>query len=157
LLREKYRILKGRKTVKSVLSKCVKCQRFTAKNLNATASPLPENRIRDAAVFQITGLDMASPLFLKENQKSWVILFTFSVYRAVHLELVTSASTEAFLVAFGRFVASRGRCFVTYCDNCTNFVGASNSLRSLDWNRIQKCGHINSIEWKFNPPTATSW
>ncbi|XP_035204985.1 uncharacterized protein LOC118179932 [Stegodyphus dumicola] len=118
---------------------------------------LPENRVKDAAVFQITGVDMAGPLFLKECRKSWVLIFTCAVYRAVHFELITAASTDAFLMAFRRFIARRGRCTVVYCDNGSNFVGAANSLNQLDWNRIQKHGVVNSIDWKFNPPTAAWW
>ena len=154
LIREKYWILNGRKTVTAVLSKCITCKRFNSKNLESSPISLPENRVKDAAVFQIIGIDMAGPLFLKSNQKCWVVLFTCAIYRAVHLELVTSASTEAFLMALRRFVSRRGRCSVIYCDNGSNFVGASNYLKRLNWNLIQKDGAINSIEWKFNPPTA---
>ncbi|XP_055936883.1 uncharacterized protein LOC129966480 [Argiope bruennichi] len=96
-----------------------------------------ENRVKDAAVFQVTGVDMAGPLFLKDK-KSWVLIFTCAVYRAVHFELVTAASTDVFLMAFRRFVSSRGRCTTIYCDNGSNFVGAANYLKQLDWNRIQK-------------------
>ncbi|XP_035212794.1 uncharacterized protein LOC118186758 [Stegodyphus dumicola] len=60
-------------------------------------------------------------------------------------------------MAFRRFIARRGRCTIVYCDNGSNFVGAANSLKQLDWNRIQKHGVVNSIDWKFNPPTATWW
>ncbi|XP_055924398.1 uncharacterized protein LOC129956503 [Argiope bruennichi] len=99
---------------------------------------------------------MAGPLFLKDK-KSWVLIFTCAVYRAVHFELVTAASTDVFLMAFRRFVSRRGRCTTIYCDNGSNFVGAANYLKQLDWNRIQKYGAINSIGWKFNPPTAAWW
>ncbi|XP_055944623.1 uncharacterized protein LOC129975585 [Argiope bruennichi] len=97
---------------------------------------------------------MPGPLFLKEDKKSWVLIFTCAVYTAVHFEIVTAASTDVFLMAFRRFVSRRGRCTTIYCDNGSNFVGAANYLKQLDWNRIQKYGTINSIDWKFNPPTA---
>lgn len=157
LIREKYWILKGRKTVTSVLSKCIVCKRFKSKSLETSPVSLPENRVKDAAVFQIIGIDMAGPLFLKGNKKCWIILFTCAIYRAVHLELVTSACTEAFLMALRRFVSRRGRCSIIYCDNGSNFVGAANFMKKLNWSRIQKYGTINAIEWKFNPPTAAWW
>ncbi|KAG8200567.1 hypothetical protein JTE90_000639 [Oedothorax gibbosus] len=62
-----------------------------------------------------------------------------------------------FLMALRRFVARRGRCTTIYCDNGTNFVGAANCLRLLDWNKVIKHGAINNIHWKFNPPTAAWW
>ncbi|GBO35440.1 hypothetical protein AVEN_98825-1, partial [Araneus ventricosus] len=157
ILREKFWILNGRKTIRKVVSKCVICKRYSSKRLEVDSGPLPENRVRDAAVFQITGVDAAGPLFLRGNQKAWVLLFTCAVYRAVHLEIITSLSTEAFLMGFRRFVARRGRCSTIYCDNGTNFVGAANLLHGLDWNKIIKHGAINAIEWKFNPPTAAWW
>ncbi|XP_055951562.1 uncharacterized protein LOC129987627 [Argiope bruennichi] len=108
-LREKYWILNGRKAVKHVVASCITCKRYSSKNIEVISpTPLPENRVKDAAVFQITGVDMAGPLFLKDK-KSWVLIFTCAVYRAVHFELVTAASTDVFLMAFRRFVSRRGR------------------------------------------------
>ncbi|GBM01522.1 hypothetical protein AVEN_209327-1 [Araneus ventricosus] len=95
--------------------------------------PLTENRVPYASVFQITGVDEAGPLFLRGNQKDLVLFFTCSVYRAVHLELITCLSIEAFLMGFRMFVARRGRRSTIYCDNRTNFVGAANLLHGLHW------------------------
>ncbi|XP_055948250.1 uncharacterized protein LOC129981435 [Argiope bruennichi] len=106
-LREKYWILNGRKAVKHVVANCITCKRYSSKNIEVISPhPLPENRVKDAAVFQITGVDMAGPLFLKDK-KSWVLIFTCAVYRAVHFELVTAASTDVFLMAFRGFVSRR--------------------------------------------------
>ncbi|GFT12753.1 integrase catalytic domain-containing protein [Trichonephila clavipes] len=100
---------------------------------------------------------MADPLFLKENKKSWVLIFTCAVYRAVHFELVTATTTEAVLMAFQRFVSRRGRCSTVYRDNGTNFGGAANALRLLDWKQVERQGAVNAIERKFNPLTAAWW
>ena len=87
---------------------------------------------------------MAGPLFLKGNQKCWAVLFTCAIYRTVYLELVTSASTEAFLMALRRFISRRGRSSAIYCDNSSSkFVGAAKYLKRLNWNRKQKDGAIN--------------
>ncbi|GBM61401.1 hypothetical protein AVEN_70763-1 [Araneus ventricosus] len=157
ILREKFWILNGRKTICKVVSKCVICKRLSSKRLEVDSGPLPENRVRDAAVFQITGVDAAGPLFLRGNQEAWVLLLTCAVYRAVHLELITSLSTEAFLMGFRRFVARRGRCSIIYCDNGTNFVGVANLLHGLDWNKIIRHVDVNAMDWKFNQPTAAWW
>ncbi|XP_055941739.1 uncharacterized protein LOC129971787 [Argiope bruennichi] len=157
LLREHFWILNGRKTVRSIISKCVICKRHSGKNLDAEPAPITKDQIRDTAVFEIVGVDLAGPLYLKDEKKTWVCLFTCAVYRAVHLELLSGISTDTFLLALRRFVARRGRCSVIYCDNGTNFIGANNLLRSLDWNRIVENGAIHRIKWKFNPPTASWW
>ncbi|GBM94969.1 hypothetical protein AVEN_9018-1, partial [Araneus ventricosus] len=114
ILREKFWILNGKKTIRKIVSKGVICKRFSSKGIEVDSGPLPENRVRDAAVFQITGVDAAGPLFFRGNQEAWVLLFTCGVYRVVHLELITSSSTEAFLMGCRRFVARRRRCSTIY-------------------------------------------
>jgi len=55
-----------------------------------------EDRVRDAAVFKIIGIDLMDPVFLKGS----LVLLTCIAYRTVQLELVTSLSTVSFLEAF---------------------------------------------------------
>lgn len=156
-LREQFWILSSRRMVQSVVRGCVICRRFSAKRLESIPIPLPVNRVRDAAAFEVTGVDLAGPLFLAGGEKSWVVLFTCAVYRALHLELVKSLTTDSFLEALRRFIARRGRPVTIYCDNGTNFVGACNALRNLDWDLIIQRGVVSRIEWKFDPPLAAWW
>ena len=51
--------------------------------------------------------------------------------KAVHIELVTSLSTEAFLAALRRFIARRGKPRIIYSDNRTKFQGAANELHKF--------------------------
>ncbi|XP_035222693.1 uncharacterized protein LOC118195478 [Stegodyphus dumicola] len=157
ILRERFWILNARKTVRSIINQCTVCRRFSAKNLETCTGAPPEDRLREAAVFEICGVDLAGPVILKGNKKSWICLFTCAIYRAVHLELVESMSTESFLLALRRFIARRGRSRIIYCDNGTNFVGASNVLQDLNWKQITEDTSIPPIQWKFNPPTASWW
>ena len=78
----------------------------------------------DAAVFEVIGIDLAGPLHLKYGSKAWICLFTCAIYRAVHLELLSSLSTVCFLESFRRFIARKGRPSIMFTDNGTNFVGA---------------------------------
>ncbi|XP_035229307.1 uncharacterized protein LOC118201324 [Stegodyphus dumicola] len=103
------------------------------------------------------GIDMAGHVYLKGEGKAWICLYTCAVYRAVHFELSSSLSTEAFLQSFRRFIARRGRPSVVYCDNGSNFVGASNCLKLVDWNVVAQYTTTKKIQWFFNPPTASSW
>ncbi|GFT83810.1 integrase catalytic domain-containing protein [Trichonephila clavipes] len=131
--------------------KSIKCKRLTAGKVNPAPAPLPPDRIHRVAAFQITGADLAGPLSLRGGSKAWIVLFTCAVYRAVHLELVSSLSTESFMKALRRFWA-RGS--TLYTDNCTNFVGAANALKSLDWDFIQAECSLMKIKWLFSPPSA---
>ena len=58
----------------------------------------------------MTGLDHAGPLYCCDfpGKKFYVLLFTCTVIRAVHLELVDSMSCEATVMALRRFFARRG-------------------------------------------------
>ncbi|GBO46822.1 hypothetical protein AVEN_4161-1, partial [Araneus ventricosus] len=118
---------------------------------------LPLDRIRESAVFEITGIDLCGPLFIKPKAKAWIVLFTCAVYRAIHLEVVTSLSTEAFIQSLRRFIARRGRPTTIYSDNGTNFTGTHNALREIDWERIASEEPFSPIKWKFIPPTAAWW
>ncbi|XP_055928608.1 uncharacterized protein LOC129959745 [Argiope bruennichi] len=42
-------------------------------------APLPEDRFKDASCFEVTGIDLAGPVFLRDGSKSWIVLFTCSV------------------------------------------------------------------------------
>ncbi|GFT20836.1 integrase catalytic domain-containing protein [Trichonephila clavipes] len=127
------------------------------KSLSSGPSPLPPDRVNDCAIFEVVGIDLAGPLFLKTGEKVWITLFTCAVYRALHLELVNALSSDAFLLALRRFIARRGRPRIIYCDNGTNFRGAFNDLAKLDWHKISRETSTQKIVWKFIPPTAAWW
>lgn len=90
--------------------------------------------------------------------KSYICLFICFASRAVHAELVTEFSTEAFLNAFKRFSSRRGLPSHIYSDNATNFVGANNELFKLC--QVIKQGILDKhsqyfaehrIKWHFIP------
>ncbi|XP_054721262.1 uncharacterized protein LOC129231039 [Uloborus diversus] len=156
-LRETLWILKSRKTIRNVIRKCVKCQKFDRPKLEVEPGIPPEDRVREAAVFEVTGVDLAGPLYLKDGSKCWIVLFTCAIYRAVHLELVTSLSTEAFMQSFRRFISRRGRPYIVYSDNGSNFVKTRSALSRNDWNAIAAEAADQKIHWKLNPPSAAWW
>ncbi|GBM30601.1 hypothetical protein AVEN_27630-1 [Araneus ventricosus] len=101
-LRERFRIPRTRRLVKEVLQKCVTCRRYASKPVvPVVPAPLPVDRINRVAAFEVTGADLAGPIYLKRGEKAWIVIFTCAVYRTAHLELVTSLSTEAFMKVLG--------------------------------------------------------
>ncbi|GFV26984.1 uncharacterized protein TNCV_937251 [Trichonephila clavipes] len=81
-LRESHWILKGRKTIKEVIKTCIICKRFNVKPISVSEGLLPQDRVRDAAIFEIIGIDLAGPLILKNGEKNWILILTCAVYRA---------------------------------------------------------------------------
>ncbi|UYV82773.1 hypothetical protein LAZ67_22000808 [Cordylochernes scorpioides] len=156
-LQERYWILNSRRTIRNEIRPCARCRRFRAQPCYVEEGPLPKDRVRVGPAFDVTGVDMTGRLHLKGNKKYWIAIFTCATYRAIHLELCTSLTTETFIGAMRRFVARRGRPSTIYSDNGLNFVGCKNLFSSLDWNKIVEYGAINRISWKFNPPTACCW
>jgi len=84
------------------------------------------------------------------------------VRRAVHIEVVASLTTEAFLAALRRFIASRGKPRTIYSDNGNNFQGASNKLHEIynmlhsssQMARVQDFLTSEGCDSKFIPPHA---
>ena len=86
-----------------------------------------------AAPFERTGVDYAGPFQIKYGHvrkptvvKTYICLFVCLVVKAVHLELVSDLTTEAFIASFRRFIARRGCPKLMLSDHGTNFVGANN-------------------------------
>ncbi|XP_037024142.1 uncharacterized protein LOC119066029 [Bradysia coprophila] len=125
--------------------------------MTAPEPSLPENRVREAVPFEVTGVDLGGPLTLVNGKKAWFVVFTCAVYRAIHLELITSLSTIGFIQALRRFIARRGRPEVIYTDNGTNFTGTEGLMDKLDWEEIAAQSEARRIRWIFNPPSAPWW
>ena len=79
--------------------------------------------------------------------------------KAVHNEVVTSLSTEAFLAALRHFIARRGKPRTICSDNGTNFQGAASELHAL-YKMLQSASLMATVhdflategcEWKFIP------
>lgn len=151
-LRERYWILCGRQEVKRVIASCTICRRFKQKRAEAAPGALPEEHAK--MPFENTGVDLCGPLYLKTGEKVWIVLFTCAVYRCVYLELVTSLSTERFLLALRRFIERRGRPSSIWSDQGINFICANNLLGTLDWGQIKRETAIQRISWKFNPASV---
>ncbi|XP_070511633.1 uncharacterized protein [Cardiocondyla obscurior] len=156
-LRERFWIISLRKIARTVIVNCVVCKRQNVKRMECEEPPLPSDRVRDAKIFEIVGVDLAGPLILKGGDKGWICIFTCAVYRAIHLELVSSLSTHGFLEGLRRFIARRGRPKDIYCYNGTNFKGAANMFKQIEWEKVMANNLVFPMQWHFNPPSAPWW
>ena len=55
----------------------------------------------------------------------YIILFTCSLTRAIHLELLPNHLTQEFIIGLKRLIANAGSASVFYSDNAKTFVVAS--------------------------------
>ncbi len=161
-----YWILNGRNRVRHLLRACVICKRHRAKAAEQLMGQLPTCRVTPQRAFLHSGVDYAGPFPVKAQAgrgwktiKSWMALFVCMASKAVHLEMVDSLSTEAFLAAFRRFVSRRGMCAHMYSDCGTNFVGADKELQRYFAEEktradISKVVESDGVTWHFLPPGA---
>ncbi|UYV62862.1 hypothetical protein LAZ67_2002175 [Cordylochernes scorpioides] len=156
-LRERFWILKARKTIKRVVRGCIICKRHAEKANTIPCAPLPRDRLFMGRPFEVTGVDLMGPLYLRNGQKIWITLFTCAVYRAVHLELVEGLDATNFILALERFIHRRGRPVKIYSDNGTNFKRTNRLFTNLNWDKIAKYLCDKQIRWIFIPPSAPWW
>ncbi|GFV48488.1 integrase catalytic domain-containing protein [Trichonephila clavipes] len=82
---------------------------------------------------------------------------------AVHLDIVTDLTSNAFIATLERFIFRRGKCAKLYSDNATNFVGANIELKKM-FNLVCKPDEAlasymasEGMDWKFLPPRAPNF
>jgi len=163
LINRSFWILSLNTLIRTVLSKCITCVRLLSVNPQPVMSDLPASRVTECHPFSRVGIDFAGPLVMTEHRlrkarqyKVYIAVFVCFVVKAVHLEYVSDLTTEAFIAALQRFVARRGLPTDIYTDCGTNFVGASNFLRTLvdDPSCTDRLAAKFHCTWHFNPPGA---
>ncbi|XP_011873951.1 PREDICTED: uncharacterized protein LOC105565402 [Vollenhovia emeryi] len=130
---------------------------------------LPPGRVTASKPFSHCGVDYAGPLVLREgkrrnarNHKAYVAIFVCFATKAVHVELVSDLTSEAFIAAFKRFISRRGKPSHIYSDNGTTFVGAQNQLKELSdflnkeqaLDDVKQFFRLQQTSWTFIPPNA---
>ncbi|XP_055588815.1 uncharacterized protein LOC129741136 [Uranotaenia lowii] len=167
-LRQRFWLLNARSTVRNVTRQCIKCFRVNPTNVQQLMGELPRQRVVFSSPFNITGVDYAGPIQVKQGKyrpkvvKAYVSVFVCMATKAIHLELVSDLTTDAFIAALERFISRRGMVAELHSDNATNFKGASNELHQLyqqfqdqqQASKIDRFCQSKEIGWHFIPPNA---
>lgn len=106
-LRERYWIIGMRTQMKKVIYQCVQCTRYRRKAGNQLMGDLPSDRVQLMRPFTHSGVYYAGPFKIKARSGrnafievlAYVALFVCCSTRLFHLELVSDATTQAFLAA----------------------------------------------------------
>ena len=136
------------------IKKCVTRFRFNSGPTQQLMGDLLSSRIKiPERAFSCVGLDFAGPLTFKngtECVKSYVAVLLCFASKAVHLEAVSSLTSDAIVPVLRRFIARRGIPSHIESDNATNFVGAR---RDQELEKVVRAAaqSYSSIEWLFNP------
>ena len=88
-----------------------------------------------SSMFEKVGLDYAGPFHVKYGMvqktttiKAYVCVFVSLAVKAVHLEVLSHLTMEAFLATLRRFIACRRHPSLMWNDNGRNFVKANREL-----------------------------
>nr|CAI5837862.1 unnamed protein product [Callosobruchus analis] len=163
-LRNQFWPVAARNLARSTIRNCMRCFRFNAEAVQHIMRDLPQDRITPTSPFLNTGVDYARPFTIRirkgrgsKTEKCYVAVFICFSTKAIHLELVSSLSSDAFLNCLRRFIARRGKPNKIFSDNGTNFVGAKRELtRFLNCNtsQFQRFCADDGIMWYFIPPQS---
>lgn len=158
-IRRKYWIIKTTNTVKKLIRECTKCIRYAARTKTQIMGNLPEARVTPSRPFTNAGVDYAGPIQLRlskgrgtKSYKGYIALFVCLATKAIHLEAVSDMTTDAFLAAYRRFSARRGKSAHIYSDNGTNFIGAKNIIAQSKYVANKMSG--DGTCWHLIPPAA---
>lgn len=112
LIRQEYWIPRGRALVKSVLRRCLPCLKWRAAAPQQIMGDLPRPRVTPARPFLHTGVDYAGPIMLRTTKgrghrahKAFIAVFMCLSTKAVHLNVVSDYTSEAFLAALNSFIS----------------------------------------------------
>ncbi|KAL7289476.1 hypothetical protein TKK_0016665 [Trichogramma kaykai] len=166
-LARQFWITLGERIVQSVCRACIKCTRYRAVPVEQQMAPLPAVRVTPARAFKSIGLDYAGPLPVlfsrakkASTSKGYVAIFICLITLAVHIEIVSDLTADAFLAAYARFVARKGRPSIIFSDNGTTFKGAARELKELFdessvlTDRVRPHLTRQGMAWSFIPPRA---
>ena len=140
ILLKNYWIINARSTIKGCIYNCLICLKLKSQINTQLMGELPKSRMTISRPFTTTGVDFAGPLTLKASKgrcnkttKAWVALFICFSTRAIHLELVSELSVEAFIAALKRFVSRRRKPTDIYSDNGKNFIGSKSYYEEIKY------------------------
>ena len=165
IIRQKFWIPDARNVLKKTTKKCVTC-RIKATTATQLMGQLPQVWVKPSKPFANSGVDYSGPFYIKQGGtrsktlvKCYIALFICLATKAIHLELVTELSTEAYIASLRRFIAKRGLCDNIYSDNGTNFVGAEKELKEIIFERksaerISNFATQQGINFHFIPPPS---
>lgn len=161
-LRNRFWVIQARQVIKTILRKCVICQRLHGKSGSEPWTVLPTKRIMTTRPFETTGVDFAGPLYVNGNNdqghKVYIMLFRCAAVRAVHLELVPDMTTKSCMEAIRRFTSRRGVPSTIISDNAKTFKRADYELRKLEDllknNEVRRLAAHKGVKWQYIPESS---
>ena len=159
-MRRRYWVPRIRQVTKTIIRSCTVCRKWMGRPYRSFETPpLPSFRLTEGPAFVACGVDFTGTLYYKStpthNNKAYICLFTCAVTRAVHLEIVTDMTANAFLRAFKRFAARRSLPRHMISDNGLTFIAGAEEIQKI-CKDPEVCGYLanHNVKWTFIPKRA---
>ena len=166
-VREEYWIVGLRRICCDVKKKCVTCRMLLTKPVSQKMGLLPVERLKPSPAWNSVGIDLFGPYHIRgevnkrSTGKCYGVIFVCLPSTAVHVDIASNYSTDAFLSVYRRFTSIRGCPSVICSDYGSQLVGASKVLQDIsknwDWDKIMDPTISKGAEWKFSPGDAPWW
>lgn len=165
-VRTRYWPIRGLVLARKIVRNCIWYFRCRPHFIEQIMGNLPEDRVdpKQHRPFYVCGVDFAGSFIVrhhircKQEKKAYLAIFICFATKAVHVDLVTDLSTEAFLRALKRFIADHPAVSKIFSDNGTNFVGTSRHLKEVEdvlassrKEILHTCRGLH-VDWSFSPP-----
>ena len=146
--------------IKSLLLRCVTCQRVKGRMLpRPLPPPLPSERVQWVAPFSHVGVDHMGSCTIKDTQgrksKAYICLFVCATTRAVHLEVVENLTTTSFVMCLRSLAATKGMPTLILSDNHKTFIAGETFLLDLQLDpSVQEYLQSKNVRWKHQTPRS---
>lgn len=164
IVRENYYPINAKNIIRKVIHQCLICHRIKPIGNQQFMGDLPAARVTMTPPFTCTALDYAGFYNIRtslskasSSTKAYVAVFKCMCTGAIHLDLVSDLTSNAFIAVLDRFVSRRGLCAELFSDNATCFEGANNELQKIvkEMDRVvQQYCTDHAIKWNFTTPLA---
>ena len=151
---------KIRSRIKSLLLRCVICQRVRKRTIpRPLPPPLPAERVIWVPPFTNVGVDHTGSFTIRDQQgrktKAYICLFVCATTRAVHLEVVDNLTTTSFIMCLRRLAASKGVPSLILSDNHKTFIVGETFLLEMQQDPdVQDHLSATNIRWKHQTPRS---
>ncbi|XP_068224565.1 uncharacterized protein [Palaemon carinicauda] len=145
-LKPAFFLLKGFSTVKKVVNECYHCKRFNSRPVKVNANDYREWNVNPIKrFFSVCFIDYFGPYFTRygsDKVKTYGVIFKCIWSRMINVEIVTSADSKGFLLAFQNHVYNYGLPNKVFSDSGSNLGGA------FTW--IEECLKASEVQEFFN-------
>ena len=163
-IQAKYWIIGLRRLLRSIRYNCVTCRKTDKKVQEQLMGQIPLDRLTPAPAWHYTSLAIFGPFEVKgevnkrSRGKAYGVIFNCLRSRAVHIELASDYSTNAFIMVLRRFIAIRGCPHKIRSDRGAQLIGAERELKDVmhghNKQTLVEFGADNMFHWEFTTPDA---